>query len=323
MHTDWTDELMQDHARIERALIMIERQIERKDGYDAATVSALLEFLFEYGERYHNQKEEQFLFPLLGERGIPTHGGPIAVMLSEHEMEKNYLIRLIRETQQIKEKETAITEDYRNALVSYISLTKDHIWKENDILYPMGRRVLQKQDNSHLLASFENLLSTMPYQGKGFVERWETLLHTIEQSTGGPIDLLKTLDTNTLRAMLDVLPIELTFVDANDVVRYFNKVNDKKIFPRTLSVVGRSVQQCHPPHSVHIVNRILNEMKSGKRDAAHFWIPFGENREMFLYISYYAVRDEHGNYLGCVEMNQDVAPYRALQGESRTLNDLV
>lgn len=319
---NWIDLLMNDHSKIERALIMIERQLERSDGFDTAITGALLEFLFEFGERYHNQKEEQSLFPLLGSRGLPTHGGPIAVMLSEHELERNYLLKLLRETQAIKDKTSSITASYRETLQSYIALTKDHIWKENDILYPMGRRVVSEADNTFLLNEFDKLLLAMPYQGKGFVERWDTLLNTVEQSTGGAIDLLKTLPSDSLRAMLDVLPIELSFVDENDVVRYFNKVQDKKIFPRTLSVIGRTVQQCHPPHSVHLVNRILTEMKEGKRDSAAFWIPFGEKREMFLHISYYAVRDEKGTYLGCVEMNQDVAPYRSLEGESRMLNDL-
>ncbi|MDK9698853.1 MAG: PAS domain-containing protein [bacterium] len=318
----WVDHLMNDHARIERALVMIERQLNNADKFDAATVGALLEFLFDYGDRYHNQKEELALFPLLGQRGIPMNGGPIAVMLSEHKMEKEYLLKLSRDTFAIKEKTIEITPKYREELAAYIALTKDHIWKENDILYPMGRRVLDEDDDTKLMEQFAEVAQQMPYQGVGYIERWDNLLEAVENTTGGRVDLLKSLNTNTIRAMLDAIPVELTFIDADDVVRYFNKVYDPKIFPRTLSVVGRTVQQCHPPKSVHLVEQILTEMKAGTRDSAAFWIPFGEQKEMFLHISYYAVRDGEGNYLGCVEMNQDIAPLRSLEGQSRTLSSM-
>lgn len=320
--TQWIAHLMEDHSRIERALVMIDRQLAREDGFDAATTGALLEFLYEYGERFHNQKEEQFLFPRLGELGLPTHGGPIAVMLSEHQMERDFLKELIPETQRIKEKSAPLTDGYRKSLQEYVALTKGHIWKENDILYPMGRRVAGDSDDKWLMEQFASLLSSMPYEGAGYIRRWETMLEAVENSSGGKVDLLTQLPTSTIRSMLDALPIELTFIDSDDTVRYFNKVDDVKIFARTLSIVGRTVQQCHPPKSVHLVQRIIDEMKAGKRDSAAFWIPFGENKEMFLHISYYAVRDREGNYLGCVELNQDVVPYRAIDGVSRTLDSL-
>ncbi len=320
--SNWLDELMEDHVRIERALVMIDRQLNQTEHFDAATVGALLEFLYEYGERYHNQKEEQVLFPTLGSRGLPLQGGPIAVMLSEHDAERNHLQALLPVTTNIKEGHGEATDEYRDQLRQYIALTKDHIWKENDILYPMGRRVLTPEDTEAIVAKFRELDSNLPYQGVGFVERWESLLEAVEHASGGRVDLLASLNTDTIRSMLDALPVELTFIDHDDTVRYFNKVYEKKVFPRTLSVVGRKVQQCHPPKSVHLVNRILGEMKVDKRDSAAFWIPFGEHREMLLHISYYAVRDPERKYLGCIEMTHDIAPYRALDGESRTLGNM-
>jgi len=319
---DWTEELMDDHGRIERALAMVERQIQRSDDFDVVTVGALLEFLFEYGDRYHNHKEEAALFPLLGERGLPTEGGPIAVMLAEHDAERDYLQKLLLTTLAIREHRQTPTKEYRDTLSAYIELTKSHIWKENDILYPMGRRVLTATDKEALIAQFRALDQKLPYSGVGYVERWENLLTAVETAGGGRVDLLASLPTDTVRAMLDTLPVELTFIDAEDTVRFFNRVYEKKIFPRTLSVVGRKVQQCHPPKSVHLVNRILSEMKSGARHSASFWIPFGEYKEMLLHISYYAVRDPNGIYLGCVEMTHDIAPYRALEGASRALGDM-
>ena len=257
----WIEELMEDHVRIERALMMIERQASRTDGFDAATVCAMLEFLYEYGERWHNRKEEEFLFPMLGERGLPMNGGPIAVMLSEHEAEKKYIQNLLPYSMTIKDGKTDANNEYREDLQSYVNLTKDHIWKENDILYPMGKRALTPEDVTTLDEQFRTLDKDLPYLGVAFVERWENLLEAIEHASGGRVDLLATLATDTVRAMLDALPVEVTFVDRDDTVRYFNKVYEHKVFPRTLSVVGRKVQQCHPPKSVHLVNKIISEMK--------------------------------------------------------------
>lgn len=320
--SNWLEELMDDHGRIERALVLIERQANREDGFDAATVCALFEFLYEYGERYHNRKEEEVLFQRFGERGIPTGGGPVAVMLAEHQAESDYIQKLFPETMTIKDGKATATSDYRRRLLGYVELTKGHIWKENDILYPMGRRALVEGDSEWLTKEFRKLDQTLPFAGIRFVERWEDLLNAVENASGGRVDLLASMKTDTIRAMLDALPVEVTFVDADDTVRYFNKVYEKKVFPRTLSVVGRKVQQCHPPRSVHLVNKIIGEMKAGTRDDAAFWIPFGEHKEMLLHISYYAVRSPEGQYLGCVEMTHDVAPYRALEGEARTLADL-
>lgn len=320
--THWVDELMEDHGRIERALVLIERQAKRDDGFDAASICAMFELLYEYGERYHNRKEEDVLFPRLGERGLPTQGGPIAVMLSEHKSESDFIRRLSVQSLAIKDGRSSPTDEYRADLLAYIELTKNHIWKENDILYPMGRRVLTPDDAMWLTGEFRRLDAVLPYAGERFVERWESLLAAVENASGGRVDLLASLSTDTIRAMIDTLPVEVTFIDAGDVVRYFNKVYEKKIFPRTLSVVGRRVQQCHPPKSVHLVNKIIGEMKAGSRDSAAFWIPFGEQREMLLHISYHAVRGPDGAYLGCVEMTHDIAPYRALEGQSRTLTDL-
>ncbi len=110
--------------------------------------------------------------------------------------------------------------------------------------------------------------------------------------------------------------MELSYVDENDIVRYNSKQDEKKVFTRSLSVIGRTVQQCHPPKSVHLVNQILTEMKAGTRDSAEFWINFGE---MFVHISYFAVRGEGGVYQGCVEMVHDVKHYRDLEGQKRLI----
>jgi len=115
--------------------------------------------------------------------------------------------------------------------------------------------------------------------------------------------------------VLNGLTVDITFVDAEDRVRYFNQAAER-VFTRTRAIIGRKVQQCHPPDSVHIVERILKDFKSGAQSRAAFWIQMGEK---FVHIEYVALRDRQGKYLGTLEISQDLASKRALQGERRLL----
>ncbi|HOV70213.1 MAG TPA: PAS domain-containing protein, partial [Clostridia bacterium] len=117
-------------------------------------------------------------------------------------------------------------------------------------------------------------------------------------------------------SMLDTLPFDITFVDKNDTVKYFSQAKDR-IFPRTKAVIGRKVTNCHPPASVHIVEKIISDLKSGAKDHEDFWIHLG-NR--YVLIRYYAVRNEAGEYLGTLEVTQDIAPIQAITGEKRLLS---
>ncbi len=112
--------------------------------------------------------------------------------------------------------------------------------------------------------------------------------------------------------------MEITFVDKEDKVRYINQ-NPEKIFPRAKAILGRKVQLCHPQKSVHLVNRIIEDFRSGRRDVAEFWI---QMKGMFVHIRYFAVRDEKGEYQGTLEVVQDISRIRALEGERRLLDDI-
>ena len=119
-----------------------------------------------------------------------------------------------------------------------------------------------------------------------------------------------------VEALLESLPVDLTFVDKYDTVRYFNKAQSR-IFKRSKAVIGRKVQQCHPQKSIHIVNRILEEFKKGERDSAEFWIKLNER---LIYIRYFAVRDREGRYLGTLEVTQDITKIKKIEGEKRILD---
>jgi len=127
--------------------------------------------------------------------------------------------------------------------------------------------------------------------------------------------MIENLDKKTLEAILNALPVEISFIDEKDAVRYFNKDGDR-IFPRPRSVIGRRVQDCHPRKSIHKVQQILDEMREGSRDVAEFWI---DHKGMKVYIRYFAVRDPKGKYLGCLEVTQDIAGIQEIEGEKRLL----
>ncbi len=313
MNPDYLNQLINDHAVIEKALVLLEKQAERSDGMNLQIARALIDVIWEFGEQCHNQREEQIYFPFLLKKGMPPQG-PIGVMLQEHQSEREYIaqIKIMFDT---FEREKKLPERFQRVVAEYADLTKNHIWKENDILYPMGRRMISPDDEKHLMQEFLRLEKETIGEG-GFL-RYQTLVNSLEKQAEGRIDLLASLPTSVVTRMLDALPIELSFVDENDRVRYFNKVDEEKIFTRSLSVVGRLVQQCHPQKSVHLVNQILKEMKAGNREKATFWINFND---MFVHISYYAVRDTDGTYLGCAEMVHDIKPYRELTGEKRLLD---
>ena len=119
-----------------------------------------------------------------------------------------------------------------------------------------------------------------------------------------------------LQAILNSIPFDLTFVDKDDTVRYFTQGRER-IFSRSRAILGRNVTHCHPPSSVHIVEQILTDFKSGAHSHASFWITM---QERFLSIEYVALRDATGAYLGCLEVSQDLTAKRALTGEQRLLN---
>ena len=127
--------------------------------------------------------------------------------------------------------------------------------------------------------------------------------------------MIENLTKEELEAILDTIPVEISFIDKEDTVRYFNK-EGRRIFPRTRAVIGRKVQQCHPGKSIHVVNQILDDFKKARRDIAKFWI---KNKEHLIYIRYFAVRDREGNYLGCLEATQDITKIKKIEGEKRLL----
>jgi PAS domain S-box-containing protein len=128
--------------------------------------------------------------------------------------------------------------------------------------------------------------------------------------------MLESLSTGTLEAIFDTLPLEVSFVDETDSVRYYSK-GDRRIFKRSPAVIGRKVPDCHPPKSLPKVLQVVSELKSGKRDVAEFWIDLKGRK---IYIRYFPVRDKAGKYLGILEVTQDITDIQKITGEKRLLD---
>ena len=124
------------------------------------------------------------------------------------------------------------------------------------------------------------------------------------------------LTADQVNLMLTHLPVDLSFVNEQDEVIYYSGTPDR-IFPRSPGVIGRKVQNCHPPKSMATVQKILDEFRAGRRSTADFWI---EMQGKCILIKYFAVRDAEGRYRGCLEVSQNVTEIRKLAGQKRLLD---
>jgi PAS domain S-box-containing protein len=124
------------------------------------------------------------------------------------------------------------------------------------------------------------------------------------------------LSKEEIEAIFNSMPVDVTFVDKDDEVRYFSQTKDR-IFARTKAVIGRKVQQCHPQKSIHVVSQIIEDFKKGTRDRAEFWINLNDR---LIYIRYFPVRNKDGDYLGVLEVTQDITDIMKIEGEKRLLD---
>ena len=155
----------------------------------------------------------------------------------------------------------SVLPDLRAAFEAYAALCKDHFWKESDILYPAAERMLSEADAAEIVQGIEALEASI---GEGTRERYYRMAQEIIDE-GELKDLAFGLDRDVLAAILNTLPVELSFIDHEDRVRYFSHEHGEKIFPRSRGAIGMEVQNCHPPKSLHMVNRILADFKAGAR----------------------------------------------------------
>lgn len=260
----------------------------------------------------HYLKKENLLFPYLEQYGITA---PPKVMWGVDDE-----IRA-----ELKEIRRSVKEDAPDAaLVSRIEellhRVDEMIFKEENILFPMLVEHLT-QDEWKTIAGGMAELGFCLIDG---APDWkpEREYQTPAEETAPAAPGVVTLPTGSLKTeelvrLLDLLPIDITFVDKNDTVKYFSQ-GAERIFPRTKSIIGRNVSNCHPPASVHIVEKLVEDFKSGAKDGEDFWIKMGPN---YILIRYFAVRSESGEYLGVLEVTQNIAPIQAITGEKRLVEE--
>jgi hypothetical protein len=313
MSPTWYELLVADHEITEQLFDAVAKACAAPMGPTRPFLDDAVTYLTEYVDGCHNKKEEDHLFPLLERRGVPRQGGPLAVMIAEHEQSRALLANVGKAGRAYAAGDMSRLDDFRAAFEEYSTLVKNHYWKENDILFSMARRVLGEADTTALLAGFGETEAVL---GPDTHDRYYAMAHGVIEA-GGIEDLSFALPRETIAAMLNALPVELSFVDADDRVRYFSHENQEKIFGRTRGAIGTPVQNCHPAKSLHMVEAVLDDFKAGRREVAEFWIEMGGR---FVLIRYFPVRDPNGAYLGTMEVVQDVTAIRALVGQKRLLD---
>ncbi len=265
----------------------------------------------------HYLREENVLFPYLEKHGITQ---PPKMMWSEHNQIRTLKKELYSLLDNGLDKDL---EEFRSKL-TVLARTIDevlslHFNKENTILFPMALKVISQGEWSEVEKQFNEIgyCRFSPETVRNTAAE-ETKLEAEEASASEAEILLETggFSKMQLEASLNTLPFDLTFIDKDDKVRYFSEGKDR-VFLRTKAVIGRNVQLCHPEKSIHIVNNILDAFKTGRKNIAEFWIQMNQRT---IHIRYFAVRDKVGQYLGTVEVTQDITDLKKIEGEQRLLD---
>jgi hypothetical protein len=262
----------------------------------------------------HYQRKEHALFSCLERHGIT---GPSKVMWGKDDEVRDLLKNLaaaLKEQDATAGEWKLVAESVGNATLRAV---EEMFYKEERILLPMALETLTEDE-------WGEIWSVSPKYGWCLVEPRDgyqppqavTPESAMEIPTAEAV-LFPTgsLTFEQLLGILGALPVDLTFVDADDRVRYYSEGRDR-VFSRSRAIIGRKVQHCHPPRSVDIVDRIVSDFRAERQDVAEFWITF---KGRFIHIRYFAVRDEKRQYLGTLEVTQDVTHLRELQGERRLL----
>lgn len=264
----------------------------------------------------HYLRKENLLFPFLEKYGITA---PPKVMWGVDDEIREELKEVIK---LLNDKDSDSEKVLKKALAA-IDRVNEMIFKEENILLPMAQDTLN-EDEWLKIARESDELGYCIYEPR---TEWKPRRVNVEEkakiegeepATEGYIRFeTGILSKDELEAMLNTMPVDITFVDKDGIVKYFSQ-GTERIFPRPRTVIGRRVEHCHPPASVHIVQKIVEDLKSGEKDYEDFWIRMGDK---YVMIRYLAVRDKDGEFLGVLEFTQNIAPIQAITGEKRLLSD--
>lgn len=258
----------------------------------------------------HYSKKENLLFPYMEKYGITA---PPKVMWGVDDE--------IREELKMIQSDLSygvLNEDLKKGINDLMTRIKEMIFKEENIMIPMLLDTMT-EDEWKKAADDSSEIGHMI----DFVPVWKPEIKYKEEikeeahEPGAITFPTGVLKADELQYILNTLPLDMTFVGNDDTVKYFSQ-GKERIFPRTKTIIGRNVSNCHPPASVHIVEGIVEDLKAGKKDHEDFWIKMGER---FVYIRYFAVRNNAGEFLGVIEVTQDIKPIQDLTGEKRLVSE--
>ncbi len=263
----------------------------------------------------HYLRKEYLLFPFLERKGIT---GPPKVMWGKHDEIRD----LLRGGLEVLQTENLSSDDLLSAaelvLIPAITKVEDMTKKEDEILLPMSLDHLTEDDWYQIDSQTQEIGFCLYDPPVKWQPDWVTDQNSNAFRKEDNLVQLPTgsFSTEELLAILNTLPVDMTFVDKNDKVKYFSQSADR-IFQRNRAILNRDVRHCHPPASAHIVDKIVEDFRTGRASRAPFWINKGGK---FIHIEYFALRNEKGDFLGTLEVSQDLTNYRSLEGEQRILN---
>lgn len=263
----------------------------------------------------HYQRKEYLVFPYLEKNEIT---GPPKVMWGKHDEIREQLKGCIEILKTPGLQKQDLIDSLELLFYPNLKALVDMIQKEEEILFPMCMDVLttdawwdiHKQTLEFGFALYDPQVEWRPFKKDDVFEEASV-------TKGGSIQLPSgSFSAKEIMAILNTIPADMTFVDKYDKVKYFTQ-GKERIFARSRSIINRDVRLCHPPGSAHIVEKILEDFKSGKASHAPFWI---QMKGKFILIEYFALWDENGEYLGILEVSQDLTKNRQLEGEKRILS---
>lgn len=263
----------------------------------------------------HYRRKENLVFPFLEKHGIT---GPPAVMWAKHDETRSLMKKALQVLHAGMENKTEL----RWLIPELQAATRaiaDMIGKEDNILFPMCLDSLTEEEWYDVYRQSPEIGFCLYDPKDAWAPSGAAAAPTDETALSGSGRVILptgSLSVKELVALLNTVPADITFVDADDTVRYFSQGKDR-IFTRSRAIIGRKVQQCHPPASVATVQKIIGDFRSGSQDRASFWI---NHQGRFVLIEYFALRDDQGAYLGTMEVSQDLTDKRKLDGEQRLLS---
>ncbi len=275
---------------------------------DKAAVGALLEKLKPI--EVHYTKKEQLLFPFLEREGFM---GPSKVMWGKH----NDIRALLKDALLTMQTAKDFAQYKEKKLAPLVEEVDGMIFKEEQILFPAAIEKLKPDDWLEILKQGSELGYAFiegPKEIEGLMKELKANLCAESATEDGYVDFpTGRVSVNELMVVLNTLPVDISFVGADNRVKYFSESNDR-IFVRTKAVIGREVKNCHPPQSVDRVMKVVEELRSGRSKSVDFWLNL---KGRTVYIRYFGIFDGNKNYLGTLEVTQDITEIQKLTGEKR------